>query len=33
MIVLQGGKIRAVLGGSGGPLIVSAVYQTLVCFL
>jgi hypothetical protein len=30
MIVLQGGKLRAVLGGSGGPLIVSAVYQTLV---
>jgi gamma-glutamyltranspeptidase len=32
MIVLQGGKLRAVMGGSGGPLIVSAVYQTLVRF-
>ena len=32
MIILQGGKLRAVMGGSGGPLIVSAVYQTLVCF-
>ena len=28
-IVLQRGKLRAVLGGSGGPLIVSAVLQTL----
>ena len=32
MVILQGGKLRAVMGGSGGPLIVSAVYQTLVRF-
>jgi len=30
IIVLQRGKLRAVVGGSGGPLIVSAVLQTLV---
>lgn len=33
MIVLQDGKLRAVVGASGGPLIVSAVYQTLIRLL
>ena len=30
IIVLSGGKLRAVVGASGGPLIVSSVFQTLL---
>lgn len=33
IIVLQEGRFRAVVGASGGPLIVSAVLQTLVRLL
>jgi len=33
IIVLRGGKLRAVVGASGGPLIVSSVFQTLLRIL